>query len=243
MLHKTRAISLHTIKYSDNSIIVNLYTEKFGRQSYMLKGVYGKKSPIRANLFAPLNLLELEVYHKPGGTLNKLKEAANNPAFVSIPFDPLKISISFFLAEVLYKVFQEETPNDSLFQFVFNAIQILDMESNKQIANFHLAFLMGLSKYAGFFPENNFSVNTNIFDLINGQFVDFIPYHGHYISQEHSYNWSKLLSSNFNSAADIKMEKESRGFLLEKMIEYYRLHIAGMSNLKSFQVIKDVFND
>lgn len=243
MLHKTRAIALHSIKYTDNSIIVNVYTEKFGRQSYLLKGVYGKKATVKANLFAPLNLLELEVYHKSGGNLHKLKEATNFPVFQSIPADPLKLSLSFFLAEMLYKVFQEEIPNEGLFQFVFHAIQILDAEQANKIANFHLLFLIGLSKYAGFFPDNNFSANEKIFDLLNGTFVELIPEHGHHIPKDYGIIWSQLIKSNFDSGTSIIMDREKRLLLLDKIIEYFRLHIPGMSNLKSLQVLKEIYND
>ena len=64
MLYKTRGIVIHTIKYSDTSVIAKIYTEKFGLRSYLIRGVRSKKAKIRAAQLQHLNLLNLVVYEK-----------------------------------------------------------------------------------------------------------------------------------------------------------------------------------
>jgi DNA repair protein RecO (recombination protein O) len=181
IIHKTRAIALHSIKYSDTSIIVHIYTELFGRQTYIVKSAYSKKASIKANLFSPLNLLEMEVYHKETSELQKIREASNYPAFQSIYTDPVKSAIVVFIAELLFRIIKEEAPNQQLFDFLFSSIHLLDLE-NKRVVDFHLVFMIQFAKYAGFFPDNNYSTENQFFDLINGKFVQEASTSG-YLSQ------------------------------------------------------------
>jgi hypothetical protein len=64
MLQKTKGIVLHSLKYSENSIIVKIYTESFGLVSYLVRSVRSKKSALKTGIFQPLTLLEMVVYHK-----------------------------------------------------------------------------------------------------------------------------------------------------------------------------------
>ena len=241
MLQKTRAIALHTIKFGDSGIIANVYTEQFGRQAYFIKNAYGKKSSIKANLFSPLNLLELEVYYKSSTDLQKLKEALNSPVFLHISSNPIKNSISLFLAEVLFKVLREDIPNQAFFDFLFQAIRLLD-SIEIAYSEFHLIFLMQMLNHKGFFPFNNYTNHNCIFDLLNGEFVDEIPIHGHYINKEYSSEFAKIIESDLETIEKIHFSRDKRQILLEKLIEYYRLHIEGMGQIKSFSVLTEVFS-
>ncbi len=241
MLHKTRGVALHSIKYNDTSIIAHIYTEKFGRQSYMVKGVYRKKNLVNISLFYPLNLLEMEVYHKPGSNLQKINEAQNIPLYSQIPFNPQKKAIVVFLSEVLYRALREEEANPRLFNFIFNTLQILDLKL-KNVSAFHLVFLFQLSKFTGFYPLNNFSSDEPVFDLLNGRFVSEAPLHGHYIHIEESKIFASIINKGFDELDTIILTRTSRQYLLEKLVEYYRLHIEGMGIVKSLQVLKEVFD-
>lgn len=241
MLLKTRGIALHCIKYGDNSIIANVYTELFGRQAFMVKGIHGKKAGMKANLFAPLNLLELEVYHKKGHDIQQLKEAINMPAFNNIHTNPAKNAIAFFVAEVLYRMLREEEPNSPLYEFLHSAFQILDIETTKEASNFHLVFLAQLSKYVGFLPLNNFSATHNYFDLLNGSFVSEKPSHRHVLQLADSEVFTKLFQCTFETSASLQIGKQERFALLEKLIGYYKLHIPGMGKINSLQVLREVF--
>jgi DNA repair protein RecO (recombination protein O) len=241
MLQKTRAIALHTIKYGDSGIIANVYTEQFGKQAYLIKNAFGKKSPIKANLFSPLNLLELEVYYKSTNDLLKLKEAFNSPAFQYIPSNPIKNTLSLFLAEILLKILREEIPNQSLFDFLFDSIHLLDTIEHIH-SEFHLVFLMQILKFKGFFPHNNFSINRNVFDLLNGEFVSEIGLHGHIIPKELAQDFIKLIETGFDNIDKLHFTREKRQYFLEKIIEYYMLHISGMGQIKSLIVLKEIFS-
>jgi DNA repair protein RecO (recombination protein O) len=240
MLFKIRGIVLHTIKYGDTSLISHIYTEQYGRQAYIVKGAYGKKATIKSNLFYPLNLLELEVYQKQNNELHKLKEVRNYPVYFQLPFQPDKNAIGLFIAEILYRTLREEEANGVLFSFLFNSLQLLDLES-KNISNFHMIFLIQLSKHLGFYPYNNFSETSILFDLLNGRFEHEAPLHGHFIDRDESKVFALLIETGFNEIDTITLSRQMRHYLLEKLVEYYRLHISGMVNIRSLQVLKEVF--
>src|ERR1700682_5759184 len=120
MLHKTRGIVLHTTDYAESSLIVKIYTELYGMQSYLINSVRRPKAKINSNLFQPLTLVELVVYHKHTGNLQRLKEISSNPQLVSIPYFTVKTSVAMFLNEVIYYSIREEEANSDMFRFLFN---------------------------------------------------------------------------------------------------------------------------
>lgn len=241
MLNKTRGIVLNHIKYSETSIIVTIYTENFGRQAYIINGVRSKKSKIKANIFQPLFLLNMEVYHKPKRDLQRVKEIQNAFVFTSLPYDLKKSTLAIFIAEILYKTIQEQEPNQELFNYLFNSIQLLDLKE-QGLSNFHIYFLIHLTKYLGFFPNNNYSETKCYFDLKAGGFVQIKPMHLSHLDKEESRFLSKMLLFSEDQHEDLKMNYKSRIQLLERILEYYLLHNEGVANIKSLDVFKEVFH-
>ena len=94
MLHKTRGIVLKTFNYSETSLIVHVLTEKFGTQSYLLKGVRKNKTKIKMSMLQPLHLLDMVVYHKPNGGLQSIAELKNDPILSEIPYNIIKTSLN-----------------------------------------------------------------------------------------------------------------------------------------------------
>ena len=241
MLHKTRGIVLHHIKYSESSVIVTIYTESFGRQAYLINGVRSKKAKIKANILQPLFLLNMEVYHKPKRDLQRVKEVQNEFIFSSLPYDIRKSTLAIFIAEILYKTIQEQEPNQELFNYLYHSIQMLEFKE-KGISNFHLYFLVHLSKYLGFFPDNNYSDQNCYFDLKIGRFVQIRPTHTLGMNAEESKILSLLLDFSEDQHEDLKISYQIRMTILERIIDYYELHNPGISHIKSLSVLKEVFH-
>ncbi len=241
MNHKTRGLVLHTIKYTDNSVISHIYTEDFGRQSFLINGARGKKSTARINLLQHLSILEMEVYIKHSRELQRIKEIRLHENFCSIPYDPVKNTVALFVAEILYRTLQEQESNLTLFSYLVNAIKIFDL-SVSGYANFHLLFLLGLSRHLGFFPQNNFSSSNQIFDIKNAHFTRMQPFHNHFISPPESRYISVLMECSFKDMDKIKLNAVMRNIIVEGLLDYYQFHVTGMKPVKSFSVLKDVFN-
>src|SRR5882757_6416664 len=151
MLHKTRGIVFKTTDYGESSVVVQVFTEKFGLQSYMVNGAKKPKAKISCNMLQPLHLLDMVVYHKETGNVQRIKEVKNSPVLQTIPYDVIKSSLALFLNEVLYKAIKQQAADENLFGFIFNSIEWMDHQP-EGIVNFHLFFLTRLTRYLGFYP-------------------------------------------------------------------------------------------
>lgn len=237
MLYKSKAVVLHKINYSDTSIIVHLFTEKIGKQTFIIKGAKRKNAKLKSSLFQPLFLLEIEASHSPSKNLQILKEVRIEPVLHSITENLNKSAISIFLAEILFHSLNEELNSNEIFNYIYNSIQILELTEHN-ISNFHIQFLIGLTKYLGFYPDNNFK--ETYFDLINGTFSNTIPLHNHYIDKEVSGLLQKFLKRS--SQESISLTSEQRFLLLQKIIEYYKIHIPSFGDIKSLDVLNALFH-
>lgn len=240
MIHKTRGIVLRTVDYSDTSIIAKIYTELFGIQSYLIKGARRKNASVKATLFQPLLFLELVVYKKERRQLQTLKEVRPEIHFATIPHEPAKISILFFLNEIVLKCLHEEENNPELFSFLHETIQTLD-SSEKNYSNLHLIFLVRFSRFLGFFPQGNYSETNSIFDLREGRFMNNEPMHPDFLRKENSKLLSKIIFSNYYSMDKLALSGKERKNLLDILLHFYRLHISNMGSISSRKVLEQVF--
>ena len=241
MLHKTRGIVFHVTDYSESSVVAKIYTELFGLQSYLVNSVRKKKSKVKSAAMQPLALVDLVVYHKEHGGLQRLADAKNNPVLKSIPFDIRKTSIVLFMNEVLFKSVKEEEANQSLFEFVFHSIELLDMQNHVH-SDFHLVFLVQLTKYLGFYPRENYDASKPVFNLQEGVFQEEVPIHPFYTEQPLSEYFYLLLKSSLHSQDDLKIPVQYKRQLIEKLLEYYQLHVSGFANIKSHKVLEEVWS-
>jgi DNA repair protein RecO (recombination protein O) len=241
MLQKTRGIVLHSLKYGETGMIATIYTELYGRMSFLLHGTRARKSPMKASQLQALFLVELELYYKPGRELHHIKELKNAYPFSSIPFEIAKSSQVIFLAEVLNKVLREEESHHALFEFLFYSIQVLDL-INEGVTNFYLIFLVQLSRFLGFGPTNNFLLEVPYYDLMAGIFVAAIPSHPHYLNKEESSIFSALLNMSYEKAAEIRIESTIRDVLTDRILDYFSLHLGSKITSKSLVILREIFD-
>ena len=229
MLYKTRGIALSYIRYRESSIIAKIYTESFGIQTYIVNGVRSAKSKTnRIAFFQPLTLLDLVVYHKSKeDTIHRLSELKCYAPFHSIPFDIIKSSLALFVTEILGKTLKEEESNEPLFQFLHEAILYLD-NAEAHFENFHIHFLSQLASYLGFGTET-------VEDLENELKGNNYPQTADMVEQEAV---RQLLTSGFGSV--IALDRSRRLRILEKLVFFYKIHMDGLGEIKSMEVLKEI---
>lgn len=241
MLHKTRGIVLKTTLYSEGSVVVQIFTEKFGIQSYMINGVKKPKAKIRMNMLQSLHLVDLVVYHKPAGGIQRVSELRPFPIFRTIPYDILKSTIIQFLNEVLHKSIQQQHADENVFDFIFNAVLWFD-ETEEAVVNFHLAFLLKLSRFLGFAPSLEIKSGHNFLDLQEGAFKVMQPAHPYFLNKSDAELFISLFSVPFVKLVEIKLTSEKRRYILSKILTYYTLHTASFGEIKSHQVLEEVLS-
>lgn len=235
----TRGIVLHKTKYSESSLIVKVYTEHYGLQSYIIQGGRGKKSKTRATLFQPLAMLDMEVHHREKTDLQRIKEVKLALPFGSIPYDFAKSSIALFLTEILYKTLKPHDPDAELFEFLEGGIRFLDL-TEESVANFHLLFLTRYSRYLGFYPQGEYTQQTQLFDLVEGTFRNSAPAYHLLLENPQSLYLSRLLGTKFEAIHTLNLPAEERKKLLRNLVDYYRVHIDGLKDIKSHEVLETV---
>jgi DNA repair protein RecO (recombination protein O) len=237
MVITSKAIVLSAIKYSDYDLIVKCYTEQ-GIRSYLIKRIYKqKKGKITPAFFLPLTQLEITANYNLNRTLYFIIEAKINNAYYSISSNIVKQSIAIFLSEVLSNALREEEENEKLFSYLETALIWLD--THEKTSNFHLLFLMNLTKFLGFYPEKN--QDLLYFDLEDGKFTNKIK-SNNYITGEKLKSFKLLLGTNFDVLNELNFNKKTRQDLLEILIQYFELHLPGFRKPKSLEVLKTVFN-
>ncbi len=242
MLQKTRGIVFKVTNYSETSVIAQVFTEKFGLQSYMLNGVKKPKAKVRMSMLQPLHLLDMVVYHKADGGIQRVAELRNSPAYLHIPYDIVKSSLVLFLNEILYKSIKLQPSDEHLFEYIFNSLEFLD-SSHDGLGNFHLHFLLHLSRYMGFFPDKANIATSNYFDLSEGRFLSSAPLHPHVIDTPMLPAFKKLLTTGRGELSTIKLNHAQRMDLLRKLLDYYRFHIGMMGAIKSLPVLEEIMKD
>ncbi len=150
MVHKTSGIVFKFFKYRETSVIAKVFTARFGLQTYIINSVRsGKKGKGKMALLQPLTLLDLVVYHKEGAEIQRLSEMRCSQPYKSIPYEVQKSAIALFIAEVLYKCIREEGESERLYLFLEQSMLVLD-ELDEGYQNFHLQFLLKLSRFLGY---------------------------------------------------------------------------------------------
>jgi len=237
---KTRAIVIKAIRYGDNSLIVKLLTEEDGLQSFLIKGAFNKNSKIRAALFQPLTLLDI-VRARSRSDLGFLKEASVNTAYKSIPFDINKNAIVMFISELLSKSIQESETDTELFGFVFNSLEYLDNTADS-IADFPLKFSIELSRQLGFSPNIDDFCKGSCFNLEDGCFHKNSSGLLYIIDNQLSEKFYLLCSSDIFDKTNLEIRNNERRTLLESMMTYFKLHVAGFNEIKSCEILRMVLS-
>ncbi len=231
---------MHSLKYGETSVIVKVYTRQLGLQSYLVPGVRKLKPRIRQNLFQPLTILDLVVYHKGNANLQRIKEISCPEPFRLIPYDMPRTSIALFLAELMLKTIREQEANETLFDFLTESIRFLD-DTADSVSNFHLLFLIRLSRFLGFYPRDNFQTgHTCFFNMQEGVFEKTMGDEKNFMNKELSTCLHQLQHSSYAGLPHLSIQASTRRALLHKLIDYYRLHTDGMQQLKSHAVLETV---
>ncbi|MEJ7830328.1 MAG: DNA repair protein RecO [Segetibacter sp.] len=245
MTHKTKGIVLRTIKYGETSIITTIYTELFGIQSYIVKGVRqaSKKSSGKGIYFQPAAILDMVVYHNEFKNLNFIKEYQWGYLYADVLFDVIKNTVSLYVVEMLQHSLKQPEANPDLFYMVEDTLKQLDNGNPALTANLPLYFTLHLAGELGFRIQGVYSKDTPVLDLQEGSFISSTPAHTYYISGLLAEATSKLLAINFYSDLEsIHFNRSTRQLLLQSFQNYIALHVQDFGEIKSLPVLQEIFN-
>ena len=219
-----------------------MYTEQYGRSSYLIPQGGGKKLACFGPLM-PFSILELDIDYRNSRELQKIIEARTVLPLQNIYSDPVKNAEALFLSEVLCQTIKEPEPNLPLFAFIARSIQVLNiMEEGK--ANFHLCFLLQLCSFLGFQPQYWKPIDPRIFfrTCLNGIFSPSRPIHTYTLDAREAEIFARLTRMDFNNLRYFKFNRGERNAILDRILTYYRLHQPDISELRSPEILRAIFD-
>ncbi|HHT29386.1 MULTISPECIES: DNA repair protein RecO [Petrimonas] len=239
MLYKTEGIVLSNAGYNDKYAITHLFTRDFGPVSYLLPKTRGRRSKINTALFTPLSILNMEVEHLPLRDIQRLKEVDRQTLLFEIGSNPVKVSLTLFLSEFLSKVLRETDNNEVLFDYLKQAIEVLE-RTKRGLANFHLTFLLGLTRFLGIYPNLENYTRGCYFDMLNGEFTYRSPTHQYLLNERESAYLHLLTRINFSNMHLFRLSRNDRNLIIDRLLTYYRLHLYDFQSIRSLEVLREL---
>lgn len=234
----TKAIVVSALKYSEADLIVECFTENYGAKTYLLKNILkSKRGKLRTSMFQVLTLLEIVAEHRNNRNLQYVREAKIVYPYNGLHHNVLKTSLALFLSEILRNSIQVEQADKSLYAFLEASFIWLDKATN--FANFHLLFLLKLSRFFGFNPDNSLA-NFPYFNLLEGTFQKEKS-DKYCLEHSDSILLKSLLNSDFEALFSLKLNRSERNHFLELLLLYYELHLSGFRQPKSLAVLQQLF--
>ncbi len=240
MLEKTEAFVLHILKYSDTKIVVDLFCRQHGRLTFMVPLPRSARSKLKKQYFQPLTLLYIEADVRPQQQFHKLHEAALLTPLPSLLGTPSKLAISLFIGEFLYYALKNEQQNEPLFDYIRNSIEWLN-QCEANYVNFHIVFLMHLSRFLGFYPNLDEYHKACYFDLRAATFCQAPPIHRDFLMPEEADRIQLMMRMNYATMHLFHLSRTDRNRILDILILYYRLHLPQFPELRSLPVLHELF--
>lgn len=242
MTHKTKGIVLRSIKYGETSLVVTVFTELFGVQTYMVNGVRSsKRSSSKANQLQPGAILDLLVYHSDQKSMQRIREFSWSVLYQQVLSDVIKNTIALYMVELLYKCLKQPEQNTPLFYFCEDVLLALDTADKAVTANIPLYFALQLPHFFGFKINDDYDETHPILDLQEGCFVPEVPLHLNFVEGINAELTSQLLKvlQPFELRA-FPMHHAVRRQLLLRYHEYFSLHIPDFGVVKTMAVMAEV---
>lgn len=239
----TPALVLHTTAYSETSVIAKMFTRQLGVRSYIMKGVRKEGSRTKRNLLQPLSYLDMVVYVNPKTTLNYVKEVAPHishaPAIAPDGNEAVRNAVVFFMTELLYKTLREEEPDQGLFDYIVEALEQLQEPLSPRHAQMPLLFMLRLTRYLGIWPRDNYSRREPFFDLQEGCFRSAGETA---MDAECSRVLHEYLQALEHREEPPRVGLQQRTQLLNWLLEYFKMHLAGFKNFNSHEILHTILN-
>lgn len=236
----SHGIVLRSLRYGDQQVILNVFTETSGTVPFIVRLPRGGKQGMRASVWQPLALVDVIWEPRPRMNFQKPQEVVLWQPWRDLPFQPAKASIVLFLAECLSHALASEQENGALFDFLVSSLQWLDAAEDRY-ANFHVVFLLHLSLFLGFMPNDEDWAEGSFFDLQAASFVRARPAYPFYIEPAEAALVQKFLRMDYRSMRAVRLSGAARRRALELIILFYRLHIPEFPEIKSLGVLAEVF--
>lgn len=241
MLEKIDGIVLGVTRHSDRHNIIALYTRTRGRVSFLSPVGNGRQAAARYARLLPLSVVEADVNFMRNRELQKLGAVFPSSIWTNLYHDPAKRAVTLFISEFLNRLLRDTNPDPDLWDFIHDSVTLLDA-TRDSIANFHLAMLISLMPFTGIYPDTSGYDAGDFFDMKNACFVAVRPLHSEFLEGQEAAAVMDFCRMNFRNAQRFRLESTDRMRALRMILKYYAVHFPGVDELKSIEVLHEIFS-
>lgn len=233
---------MRAIKYGETSLIVSIFTEHFGVQSYLVQGVR-KTGQNKSGLLQPATLLELEAYQQPQKNLQRLKTFNNAYFYKDLQQDVVKNCIALFSVEVLLRLLPEHAPLPDLFAYSFHYFQKIDDAAAGTMGNYPLYFIIQCGNLLGFELKGAYSLKTPYLNIEEGGFSEHPPLTQIPINSEEADMLTKIASLTSEDELNaIIMHSDARYRLIDWYLDFLHRHTQHLGQIRSLPVLRNILH-
>lgn len=237
---RVEALVLSTVRHSDKSDILTVYTPTHGRMAFVVAASAGKSARMRKARTMPLSLVEITFRAAPHAELHRATSITPLRVWNDIYFNPLKNAVAIFIAEFLSRLLRDMPPDELLFRYIANSLHVLDALKNG-VANFHIAFLVGCGLFVGIFPDTETFVKGSVLDFRAGSFTTSVPMHNDWLTADESAYAALLSRINYLNMSRFRFTRQQRSQVVDLILRYYAIHLPGLGRLNSPQILAQLF--
>lgn len=231
-------IPLRIVKHNDRSDILTAFTLERGRMAFVQPAGKGREAARRRALMMPMALVECEVDVRTGRDVQLMSSPRPMLPLTALRSNPVRSSLAMFLAEVLTVVLRDSQPDATLWHYVAECIKILDSLPTPLLANFHITFMVRMTSIIGIEPAFDTFKSGSVFDMLEGRFRLSPPQHSHWLSGSEANMAASLGRITFANMHRFRLTRQERARLLDTILEYFSLHTAPLTNLRSLPVLR-----
>lgn len=229
-------LPLKLVPHTDRTSILSAYSREIGPVSFAVPSGSGAGAARRRALLMPLNPLEIEAQIRPGREVHTFREPRALVPLHGILMSPVRSALTMFMAEALVVILRQSEGDERTFDFIAGAMVRLNDESTP-VGNFHLAFLVRLAAILGIAPDAGDYRPGMLFDMLDACFRRSAALHGHTLSPSESAVAARLMRITWENQGRYRFTRVERAQALERVLQYYTLHYANLSTLKSPSVL------
>ena len=228
---------MHATKYGDTSLVVKIFTQQQGNQSFIVKGAYRKNNRFAASYFTPLAMMDISYDDHSKGSLKYLKDMTPRQTSKPLFYDPAKSSILLFYNEILYKMLMDAGEDKVLFDFLRKEIDEVH-EASGNLAELPLRFMLRLCKVMGYSPEDNYSATNVYFSMRECRFQSHYEENAGIINGNESAYLHRLLCEE----KPVLATRGTRTALLKHLVSYLQMHNEQIRKIDSLEILASVLH-
>lgn len=235
-------VALRTVRYSDRNSILTAYSRQYGPVSLLVPAGNGRQASRMRALMMPLGHFECVADIRPGREIYPVHDL--RPLSLPSAGDPLRASLSLFIADVLTGLLREQSPDEHLFNFLVDMLSMMRIGTDtpvltvRQLCNLHVWFLVRMSHYLGIEPDWHTYTPGSVLDMQDGIFRHFPPAHRNFLPPDESAAANRLSRMTPRNLGRYRFSRFERNTALDRILRYYHIHFPTFSEPSSLAVLR-----